>query len=485
MSDDLSLLDATAQAELVRNGSAHPTELIDAAIERIERVNPVLNAVIHERFERARAEAAGDLPDGPFRGVPFLLKDLDGYSAGDSYHAGSEHLKRAGYVATHDSYIVERFRAAGLVCVGKTNTPELGLVPSAEPAAYGPTRNPWDLERSAGGSSGGSAAAVAAGLVPVAHAGDGGGSIRIPASECGLVGLKPSRGRHSLGPELGEAWGGNVVRILLGRTVRDAATALDVMAGAYPGDPYMAPPPPRAYRDELGVAPGKLRIGFTTTSGDASVHTHEDCIEAVRATAALLEGLGHDVVEHTPAVWQDEQAANEFVGHFITAYGVWTARELDHLEAMTGTPVTPETVEPMTWAVAEAGRAATGVAYHAAIDAFHAYTRQMARFWSEDGFDLLLTPTIPEPPLVLGQFTSTAENPLGPLFRAAQVVPFVAPFNTTGQPAVSLPMHQSEQDLPIGVQLVAAYAREDLLVRIAAQLEEVVPWADRRPPTHA
>ena len=408
-----------------------------------------------------------------------------GTSANDPYHAGSEHLKRAGYVATHDSYIVERFRAAGLVCVGKTNTPELGLVPSAEPAAYGPTHNPWDLDRSAGGSSGGSAAAVAAGLVPVAHAGDGGGSIRIPASECGLVGLKPSRGRHSLGPELGEAWGGNVARILLGRTVRDVATALDVMAGAHPGDPYTAPPPERPFAQEVGAAPGPLRIGWTTTSPDASVTTHDDCVAAVRATAALLEGLGHDVVEQGPAVWQDDQAANEFVGHFITAYGVWTARELEALEVMTGAPVTPETVEPMTWAVAEAGRAATGMAYHAAIDAFHAFTRQMARFWSEDGFDLLLTPTIPEPPLVLGQFASTAENPLGALFRAAQVVPFVAPFNTTGQPAVSLPVHQSDQHLPIGVQLVGAYGREDLLVRIASQLEQAAPWADRRPPSHA
>ncbi len=478
-------LDATAQAELVRTGQASPVELVDAAIERIERVNPALNAVIHERFERARAEAAAELPDGPLRGVPFLLKDLDGTSAGDPYHAGSEHLKRAGYVAPADSHLIERFRAAGLVCVGKTNTPELGLIPSSEPVAYGPTRNPWDLERSAGGSSGGSAAAVAAGLVPVAHAGDGGGSIRIPASECGLVGLKPSRGRHSMGPELGEAWSGFVARILLSRSVRDVALALDVISGAEPGDPYTAPPPLRPYRDELGADPGTLRIGWTTTPPDASVTTHPDCVEAVAGAAALLEGLGHRVEQRGPAVWSDAQSANEFIGHFITAFGVWTARDLDHLGEMTGTPVTADTVEPMTWAIAEAGRSTSGVQYHAAVDAFHAYSRRMAAFWSQDGFDLLLTPTIPEPPLVLGQFAATADNPLVGLFRAAAVVPFVAPFNTTGQPAISLPLHQSDAGLPIGVQLVAAAGREDVLVRVAAQLEAAAPWAGRVPPTCA
>lgn len=484
MTDDLAFHDATAQAELVSSGQASPLELVDAAIERVQRVNPALNAVIHERFEQAREEAAGDLPDGPFRGVPYLLKDLDGWSAGDPYHAGCEHLRRAGFVAPADSYLVERFRAAGLVCVGKTNTPELGLVPSAEPLTYGPTHNPWDLTRSAGGSSGGSAAAVAAGLVPVAHAGDGGGSIRIPSSECGLVGLKPSRGRHSLGPELGEAWGGNVARNLLSRSVRDVATALDVISGAHPGDPYTAPPPLRPYAQEVGADPGSLRIGWTTTSPDATVTTHPDCVAAVASAVELLTSLGHRVEARGPSVWDDADAANEFVGHFIVAYGVWTARELDHLGELTGTPVTEATVEPMTWAVAEAGRAATAVQYHAAMDAFHAFTRRMATFWADDGFDLLLTPTIPEPPLVLGQFHDP-DQPLAGLFRSAAVVPFVAPFNTTGQPAVSLPLHQSADGLPIGVQLVGAYGREDLLVQVASQLEGAAPWADRRPPTSA
>jgi amidase len=332
---------------------------------------------------------------------------------------------------------------------------------------------------------------VAAGLVPVAHAGDGGGSIRIPSSECGLVGLKPSRGRHSLGPELGEAWGGNVARNLLARSVRDVAAALDIITGYHPGDPYTAPTPACPYLDEVGVDPGSLRIGWTTQSGDANVVTHPECARAVQATADLLESLGHRVEEAAPAVWRDEAASNEYVAHFVTAYAVWTARELDHLGELSGVPVTPETVEPMTWAVAEMGRAATAVAYHAAMDAFHAMTRRMAEFWSVDGFDLLLTPTIPEPPLELGQFASSAENPLAPLFRASAVVPFVAPFNTTGQPAISLPLHQTpahgdfSAHLPIGVQLVGAYAREDVLLRVAAQLEGAAPWAARRPPVSA
>ncbi len=275
--DEFAALDATAQASLVRSGQVSPLELVDAAIARIERGNPALNAVIHQRFEQAREEARGTLPDGPFRGVPFLLKDLDGYSAGDPYHAGNRALAQAGYRAPVDSHLTTRFRQAGLVILGRTNTPEFGLMPTTEPLAKGPSRNPWNIAHSAGGSSGGSAAAVAAGFVPLAHAGDGGGSIRIPASFCGLVGLKPSRGRHSLGPEAGEAWGGLVSRMALTRTVRDCATALQAIQGEMPGDPYTAPLPVRPYPDEL-LAPGaRLRVGFTLTSADASCVTSPEC----------------------------------------------------------------------------------------------------------------------------------------------------------------------------------------------------------------
>src|SRR5213594_4421565 len=253
-SDDLALLDATAQADLVRQRKASPRELIDAAIARIERVNPQLNAVIIQRFEKAHAEAAApDLPAGPFRGVPFLLKDLICHSAGDPYHAGMRLLRELEWVERYDTHLAARFRAGGFVFLGRTNVPELGPAPTTEPLAYGPTRNPWDTNRSPGGSSGGSAAAVASGMVPVAHANDGGGSIRIPASECGLVGLKPTRARVSQGPVVGESWAGGTIDGAVTRTVRDAAAVLDAISAPMPGEPYYPPTLPRPLRDEVGA----------------------------------------------------------------------------------------------------------------------------------------------------------------------------------------------------------------------------------------
>lgn len=484
MSDDLSRLDATAQAELVRKGELSPLELVDAAIERTGRVNPELNAVIHERFDKARQEASGPLPDGPLRGVPMVLKDLDGFSAGDPYHAGTRHLRDLGYVAPEDTYLTTKFREAGLVFIGRTNTPELGLQPTTEPEAYGPTRNPWNTAHSTGGSSGGSAASVASGMVPLAHAGDGGGSIRIPASECGLVGLKPSRGRVSLGPELGEAWGGAVARLVVSRSVRDTALILDCVSGAMPGDPYTAPPPVGHHVDQLKRDAVPLRIGWTTTSPDSSVATNPECVSAVERTAAVLEGLGHHVAEAHPDVWDDPDYLGQVVGHFISLFGVWTAAEIDQIGRMSGHPVTEAGVEAGTWAVVEAGRAVSGLQYLEGINALHAYGRRLAAWWA-GGFDLLLTPTLPEPPPTLGQFASTPDNPLNGLFRSASIVPFCAPFNMSGQPAMSVPVHWSADGLPIGVQLVAAYAREDQLIATAAQLEQAMPWADLTPAVHA
>lgn len=471
--DAFEALDATAQAALVRDGEVSPLELVDAAIARIERGNDALNAVIHERFERAREEARGSLPDGPFRGVPFLLKDLDGLSAGDPFHGGNRALAEAGYVAPSDSYLTTKFRDAGLVILGRTNTPELGLMPSTEPLAKGPTRNPFNREHTPGGSSGGSAAAVAAGFVPMAHAGDGGGSIRIPASCCGLVGLKPSRGRISLGPELGEAWGGLVSRLAVTRTVRDCATILQAVQGAMPGDPYTAPPPVTPYPDVLAEEVPPLRIGFTIRGGDPNVATCPECIEAVSRAASLLESLGHRVEEARPAAWDSEEFYLSSMAHFMVAYGVWTAAELDRISAMIGRPVTEQDVEPGTWLIAEPGRSGSGLDYLAAVEFFHQGSRDMARFWSEDGFDLLLTPTIPEPPPRLGGFHDP-DDPLVGLTRSSQIIPFAAPFNITGQPAISLPLHRNDEGLPIGVQLVAGAYREDVLLRVAAQMEAAV-----------
>jgi len=473
--DDFALLDATAQAALVRSGQVSPLELVDAAIARIERGNAALNAVIHQRFEQAREEARGPLPQGVFRGVPFLLKDLDGFSAGDPYHAGNRALAEARYVATSDSHLTTRFRQAGLVILGRTNTPEFGLMPTTEPLAKGPTHNPWRRGHSPGGSSGGSAAAVAAGFVPMAHAGDGGGSIRIPASMCHLVGLKPTRGRHSLGPEAGEAWGGLVSRMALTRTVRDCAAMLQATQGEFPGDPYTAPPPVRPYPEEL-LAPGpRLRIGFTTVSADPTCIATPECARAVHKTAQHLAALGHHVEEARPSAWDTPGYFDSTMAHFMTAYGVWIAAELDRVGAMLGRTLSEADVEPGTWLLAGPGRTATGLAYFSAMEFFQRATRETAAFWFDDGFDLLLTPTVPEAPPPLGQFHD-ANDPLAGLARSARIVPFAVPFNITGQPAISLPAYINDTGLPIGIQLVGAAHREDILLRCALELEQAMPW---------
>lgn len=473
---DLAALDATAQAALVRSGEASPAELVQAAIDRARAVGDRLNAIIHPRYDAALAEASGDLPDGPFRGVPFVLKDLDGTAAGEPFHGGTRFLKEAGYVAPADSELTARFRRAGLVSLGRTNTPELGLVTTTEPEAYGPCRNPWDLERSTGGSSGGSAACVAAGIVPMGHAGDGGGSIRIPASECGLVGLKPTRGRITVGPEAGEAWAGLVARLAVTRSVRDTAALLDAVAGPGVGDPYWAPPPSRPYVDELTAAPTRLRIGWTNRSFDGSIELDPQVAAATEATANLLEQLGHEVVEAAPSA-----LGGDTLQYFLPAYSSWVARELDELSELTGAPLREDGFEAGTWAIAEAGWATTASQYLAAIEGLHRITREAVAWWEVDGFDLLLTPTIPELPPTLGQFGSTKEEPLNGLFRSAIPAHFTAPFNVSGQPAISVPLHQSTEGLPIGMQFVAAPAHEDVLIRLAAQLEAAHPWADRRP----
>jgi len=489
--DDFAPLDATAQAELVRDGEASARELVDAAVERVERLNPELNAIIHPRYDDARAEAAtldagrssasGGGAGGSFAGVPFLLKDLDGIAAGQPLHAGTRFLRDHNYVATTDSELTTRFRRAGLICLGRTNTPELGLVPSTEPESYGPTHNPWDLGRTAGGSSGGSAAAVAAGIVPLAHAGDGGGSIRIPAAHCGLVGLKPSRGRTTLGPEAGEAWAGLVTRLAVTHSVRDTATLLDAVAGPGVGDPYWAAPPDRPYLQEVGADPGSLRIGWVAVPPDGTVDTDPEVASATAATAALLGQLGHRVEEGFPPALASGAASE----HFLVAFGAWVARELDRMGEMVGAEPTAAGFEPGTWAMAETGRAVTAQQYLAALDGLHALTRATVAWWQVDGFDLLLTPTVPELAPTLGQFGSTVDAPFDGIMRAASTVAFTAAFNITGQPAISLPLRESAEGIPIGMQLVAAPGREDVLIQVAAQLEEAAPWSDRHPPVWA
>jgi amidase len=481
MSDPLATLDATAQAELVRTGKVSPLELVESAIVRIEKLNPTLNAVIYPLFEKARAQArSAELGRGAFHGVPFLLKDLVAHSAGDPYSAGMGFLKRRGWREREDTFLVQRLRAAGFVIAGKTNTPELGLVPTTEPVAFGPTRNPWDTTRSTGGSSGGSAAATASGMVAAAHANDGGGSIRIPASMCGLVGLKPSRGRVSQGPDAGEGWAGFTAEFVVTRSVRDTAGILDAVAGPMVGDPYVAPPPVRPYSQEISLAAGRLRIGVLTRPPRLEFSLHADCAVAVRAVGVLLESLGHRVEESHPKALED----SAIVGHVARVITAWTARDLDVWSQRTGESIAPEDVEPLTWEAAEMGRRIGASEYIQAVDGAHAWTRAVAAWW-QGGFDLLLTPTLGEPPPLLGEFTATPEQRLQGWVRSMPFATFTQPFNVTGQPAISLPLYVSATGLPIGVQLVAAYGREDLLLRVAAQLEAARPWADRRPPVSA
>lgn len=474
---ELAFLSATEQAALVRQGEVTSVELVDDAIARIEKFNGELNAVIIERFDKARAEAAGNLPDGPFRGVPIVLKDLDGASRGDPHHCGMKWLKEMHWVEREDTYSIANLRATGAVFLGKTNCPEMGLVPTTEPEAYGPTRNPWDTRRSTGGSSGGTAAAVASGMVALGSAGDGGGSIRIPASECGLVGLKPTRGRVSLGPAHGELWDGLVVRGVLTRTVLDTAVALDAMSSPMVGEPYYAPPFERPLADEVGRDPGKLRIGFTTKAPAAMAETQTDPTAAVTDAAELLASLGHEVEESAPGALY-EVDPTEFA---INLIGANLSQELGHWERRTGQKVDLDQLELSTKVFAELGLSIIARDYLNAVEQVHLLSRGVQQWWA-DGFDLLLTPTIPEPPPELGQFIATEDNPLQAMLRSGMIVPFVAPFNLTGQPAISLPLHWNDAGLPIGVQLVGAYGREDTLVRIAAQLEQARPWKDKHPP---
>ncbi len=479
MTEELAGLDATAQAELVRSGEASPADLAEAAIARIEATNGEVGAVIHPLFEEGLAAANGELPDGPFRGVPFLLKDLGAAFAGQPMHMGMQYLKERDFRAPIDTYLAQRFRQAGLVTIGKTNTPELGILPTAEPRAYGPTRNPWDLGRSSGGSSGGSAAAVAAGMVPFAHANDGGGSIRIPAANCGLVGLKPSRQRISEGPLVGDIMSGLTCELCVSHSVRDTAALLEAVHGPAPGDPYVAPPPLRPYTEEVGADPGKLRIALwteTTIERDADPET----VAAARQAAKTLEGLGHTVEEPDLATLRNV----DLVQPFLVRWAAGQAAVLDQLGIATGNVIGAADVEPLSWALAEIGRRHSAGEYLTAVGQHQVMSRMFAGI-HESGFDLLLSPTLGEPPPPLGSFDDSGPEPMAAFERAFVDGCFTAPFNATGQPAISLPLHWSGDGLPIGVQLVAPLGREDLLLRVASQLERAVPWADRTPPLFA
>ena len=484
MGDPLASLDATAQAELVRAGEVTPAELVDAAIVRAESLHDDLNAIVLPRFDRARDEAE-HVADGRFRGVPFLTKDLGCPTAGEPQTEGMRFLKDAGFVASQTAHLARRFRDAGLVNLGRTNSPELGLVPTTEPEAWGATHNPWDVTRSPGGSSGGSAAAVAAGIVPAAHGSDGGGSIRIPASACGLVGLKPTRGRVSLGPGRGELTTFLSVQFVVTRSVRDSAALLDVCAGAEPGDPMTAPPLGRPFSSCLSDEPTGLHIGIMTRAPEDATPVDSECVAATEAAGRMLEALGHHVEVSHPAAY-DDPARSRLFG---AVWGVNTAAQLASWSSAVGRAITIDDVEPNTWAMAEVGRQLTAVDFVETVNAAQVWSRAMASWWHGNdtarGFDLLLTPTLAEPPPPLGSFVSTRDEPFRGAMRAGPYTPFTPAMNLTGQPAISLPLHWTPDGLPIGTHLVAAAHREDLLLAVAAQLERAAPWAERRPPVHA
>ncbi len=482
--------DATELALLIRTGKIAPLELVDAALAALDRVNPKLNAVVHRMDEAARAQAKQPLGDGPFAGVPMAVKDFDGFVQGLPFTASTRFLD--GFVPDHDAEVIARLRKAGLIFVAKTNVPELAIMGTTEPAWRGAAHNPWNPDHTTGGSSGGSAALVAARAVPVAHGGDGGGSLRIPASACGLVGLKATRGRIPTGPDIGEGWGGYVQFGVLTRSVRDTAGLLDVMAGPMPGDPYAAPHYVGRFADEVGRDPGKLRVAFTTKSFFGK-HTDPACAEAVHQTVQLLTDLGHHVQEATPAFDRDA-----LVQAYLVQVGVGVAAEIEDMAGWVGKTPRASDFEPATWFLRQVGRAMGGVDLQHARDAIQTAGRSLAAF--HQNYDVLVSPTLAHPPVRLGELgLKTADRiglaalralPLKPAIRAAlaqlaadnfEKTPNTQIFNQTGQPAVSLPLHVSPQGLPIGVQFSAACGEEGLLLRLAAQLEGARPWIARKP----
>ncbi len=470
-SDELLWNDAVGLAELVRTEKVSPAELVDASIERLEALEPKLSLLVSDSFERARKEAAGALPDGPFRGVPFLLKDAVQHSEGDPYGHGLPSLKGISWRSPHDTELARRYRQSGLVLLGRTKVPELTMSSTTEPLAYGPAHNPWDTGRSTGGSSGGSAAAVAAGIVPVAHGNDMGGSIRIPSSCCGAVGLKPSRWRTSFAPDYGEYWGPLTHEHVITRTVRDSAAVLDATAGPVPGDLQMAPPPARPWLSEVGADPGKLRIGLMLDLPNGGP-VDPECVRAATDTAALLEELGHHVEPFSGACLTNEPGSMGM----STLIGVGLASEVVKWEQRLG--ITMDDLEPMPAAMVAAGRATSALDLVRAVDAFAAWSREIAALTG--AFDVLLSPTMAILPPLLG--TLSGDQPLEQCFAGwGAMCGFALPFDVSGQPAISLPLHVSESGLPIGIQLVAAYGREDLLFRLSGQLEQASPWAGRRP----
>ena len=470
--DDVTHLDAMGQAELVRHKQVKPIELVDAAIEHIERLNPALNAVITPMYDLARQAASGTIPEGPFAGVPFLLKDFLAEYAGVRFTESSAFLR--DFVPDEDTELVKRYKRAGLVVVGKTNTPEFAIGVTTEPRLFGPTHNPWDTSRTPGGSSGGAGAAVASRMVAMAHGNDAGGSIRIPASCCGVFGLKPTRARNPLGPHYGDVFSGGVAEHVLTRSVRDSAALLDATAGPVLGDPYPAPTPVRPFLEEVNADAGRLRIGFTTQT-PLGTEVHSDCATVVHKAADLCTELGHEVVEASPTfdaelLWQSKTKLLS-VG---VAWGIedWARR--------TGRTPTDKMFEPFVWAFRDRAREISAPEYLLIVQDLQRISRDIARFFVD--YDMWLTPTLGTPPVPLGTFSYDEGDAFELRRRMAAFSPYTYIANVTGQPAMSVPLHWNADGLPVGTQFFGRFGDEAGLFRLAAELELARPWGERRPP---
>ncbi|MBK8920140.1 MAG: amidase [Saprospirales bacterium] len=483
--------DALGLATLVHNGEVTPLELVDTAIQRLEAVNPQINAIIHRRFEEARQEARNADRTAPFAGVPFLVKDLGMEVQGMPMCTGSRGYRQ--YVSAQDSFTVQKMKRAGLLILGKTNTPEFGITPFTEPALFGPTKNPWNPAYSPGGSSGGSAAAVAAGIVPMASANDGGGSIRIPASCCGLFGLKPTRGRVSWSSLEGEMWAGAAVENCVSRSVRDAAVYLDAIQGSAPGDPYVIKPPVRPYATEVRTPPGKLRIGFTATH-TMGFPVDAACVQALNTAVQALRSEGH-IAEEVELPYRREDLTEAFL---VVVAGE-LAGEIKLLAQHLGRKVRPGDVEPNTFAFNLLGRSFTAADYTFAKRKWSETSRRIAHFHEQ--YDLLLTPTLAKRPIAIGSLgPSAAEKSmiavinhlrLGSAIKSTiqsladkiyDYIPWTPLANLSGQPSMSVPFHWTpEENLPVGVMFTARWGEEDLLFRLAAQLEKAAPWWNKVP----
>ena len=470
--DQLGFIDATAQAEMVRNGDVTPAELVEGAIERIERLNPALNAVITPMYDEARDAAAQPIPDGPFSGVPFLVKDFLAEYAGVRFTESSAFLGE--FVPDEDAELVKRWKRAGLIAVGKTNLPEMAVGATTEPVRFGPTRNPWDTSRTPGGSSGGAGAAVASGMLPMAHGNDAGGSIRIPASCCGVFGLKPTRARNPLGPHYGDMMSGLVTEHALTRSVRDSAALLDATSGPSVGDPYWAPPPERPFAQEVGADPGKLRIAFSTQSL-LGTPMHKDCLDAVLEATTLCAELGHEVVEAAPSV--EAEALWETFTTIMSAGFGWAVA--DWARRLGREPGEGD-LEPFVAAFAERGRSVSGSDYLLQVQEMQRLSRQVGRFFED--FDAWLTPSLGMPPVPLGTLVYSGGDPFEHRRKTAAFAPFTYVANLTGQPAMSVPLFWNEEGLPIGAHFMGRFGDEATLFRLASQLESARPWAARRPP---